>query len=59
MVSRAGNSHSPFDEAVGRAGVVAFRWRSGVRSMPRVGDLFSPQVVGVEEFTGVAGVVRL
>jgi hypothetical protein len=59
MVGRAGNSHSPFDEGVGRAGVVAFRWRSGVRSMPRVGDLFSPQVVGVEEFTGVAGVVRL
>jgi hypothetical protein len=41
---------------VGRAGVVAFRWRSGVRSMLRVGDLVSPWVVGVEEFTGVAGV---
>jgi hypothetical protein len=27
---------------VGRAGVVAFRWRSGVRSMLRVGDLVSP-----------------
>ena len=42
VASRAGNSHSPFDEGVGRAGVVAFRWRSGVRSMLRVGDLVSP-----------------